>query len=141
MIFTTKALHWLTVILSATGGFAAGVGSEATEANFLSAMAIAAACAGSASAILFLVLDRTERPPDRIFRRVVRVMISFALGAMFGLFVGPSIASFTPLDRIAGIYLGGLTGFGIIGILVSPKTMRALANLLVGWLSRKGGGS
>lgn len=141
-MFTTKLmLHSTLLLLSAMAGAGATVGTGAADMAGLSAMAIAAACAGSASSILFLILDRTERPPERIFRRVAWVIVAFALGAAFGLFVGPSIATVSPLDRIAGIYIGGLTGFGIIGILVSPKTMKALGQWLISALTKRGGGS
>ena len=141
MIVTKLLLNWATIVLSGAAGIGATVTTGAADMAGLSAVAIAAACAGSASAILFLILDRTDRPPERIFRRVFHVMVAFALGAAFGLFVGPSIADVSPLDRIAGIYIGGLTGFGIIGVLVSPKTMKALGQWLVSVLTNRGGGS
>lgn len=141
MIITKIVLNWTAIILSGAAGVGATVTTGAAEIMGLSAFAIAAACAGSASAILFLILDNGERPPERIFRRVLHVVVAFALGAAFGLFVGPSIADVSPLDRIAGIYIGGLTGFGIIGILVSPKTMKALAQFLLSFLTKRGGGS
>lgn len=141
MIITKLLLNWTLIGLSGFAGVSATVATGAADVVGLSAIAIAAACAGSASAILFLILDRSERPPERIARRVVHVVVAFALGAAFGLFVGPSIANASPLDRIAGIYIGGLTGFGIIGVLVSPKTMKALAQWLVSLLTNRGGGS
>ena len=142
MFLSTKfMLHGTLVLLSAiAGGTATGV-TGAFEAVGLSAMAIAAACAGSASAILFLILDQKERPPERIVRRVFWVVAAFALGAAFGLFVGPSIANSSPLDRIGGIYMGGLVGFGVVGVVASPKTMKALAAWLVAMLTKRGGGS
>ncbi len=142
MFLSTKfMLHGTLIVLSAIAGTSATVVPAATSVVGLSAMVIAAACAGSASAILFLILDQKERPPERIFRRVFWVVAAFALGAAFGLFVGPSIASSSPLDRIAGTYIGGLVGFGVIGVLVSPKTMKALGAWLVAILTKRGGGS
>ncbi len=142
MFLSTKLMmHGTFMILYAIAGATATMGAGAAEAEGLSAMAIAAACAGSASTILFLILNQKERPPERTARRVFWVLAAFALGATFGLFVGPSIANSSPLDRVAGIYFGGLVGFGVIGVVVSPKTMKALGAWVVSILTQRGGAS
>lgn len=103
----------------------------------LSAMAIAAASAGSASAIIFVMIDNSARTGS-IGKRVLKHILSFIMGTIFGLFVGPSIASFSPLDRLAGVYIGGLMGFGIIGALVSPDATRKLAEWIIEKITGKG---
>lgn len=131
MIITTKAAHLFSMVSGTLAGFAASTGATASDAGPLTSIMIAAACAGSASAILFLLIDNKDRPPETIFRRIVKHLIGFFLGAGFGLFVGPSIAGFTPLDTLAGIYFGGVIGFGVIGFVTSPSTIRKLGDWLV----------
>lgn len=138
MVISLKAAHLLVAsAFSVTG--AAATGAYPVVGEFLTPLVIAAAGAGSASAIFFRLLDQREKSQDKIARRIGVALASFLMGAVFGLFVGPSISNVSPLDTVGGAFVGGLIGFGSIGILTSPRTMKALGQWLHSVLTRGAG--
>ena len=115
-------------------GIIAGAGSAAASAaggHTFNSLIIAAACAGSASAIAFNAFNSAEKEVDTIVRRVTKSFIFFLIGVCFGLFMNTSIAGILPgVDLIGGTYLGGLTGYGLVAILLSSRMREGISDTI-----------
>lgn len=120
------AAYGLNVFL----GAGAGLAGAAADAGF-SSLVIAAAFAGSASAIVFNAANLTEKPVETLYIRVLKAFCFFLIGAGYGLFMGGSIAGMVPgLERIGATYLGGLLGYAMVAILLSRRMRESLAELI-----------
>ena len=90
-----------------------------------------AALAGSAGAELFRFINREEPSLDRFWREALKTAGIIVLGFFFGWLVGPTFAGWISAERVAGGFLMGLCGYGIMRVLLSPDFILRIAQKLV----------
>lgn len=134
MLISTKVAYIVALVSGATA-----VNADPFMGALLTPAVIAAAGAGSASAIVVRAMGEKDRPPETIVKRTFTTFLIFLTGAVFGLFMGPSLAGMSALDAMGAAFFGGLVGFGVVGVLTSPKTMQSIGNWIVEMLTRNKG--
>lgn len=107
------------------------------EDPVFSPLLILAALCGSVSAEMYRLVNTTDPPAGRLWRRAFKGLAVFLLGFLFGYFIGPSVADNTPLDPMGAVFSMALMGYGIMQILLSQKMLKAAASFLLERLERK----
>jgi len=108
---------------AATAGIAAGAASVGLDG--ITAFGIASACSGSASAVLFRVINREETPVTGMWRRAGRGLASFLVGAQFGVWMSGTASKLPLIDGIAAPFFAGLVGYGAVAVLLSGEVRHA----------------
>ena len=114
---------------AATAGIAAGAASVGLDG--LTVFGIAASCAGSASAVLFRVVNREEVPVEGMWTRAGRGFAAFLIGATFGVFMGDGLDSLPLVDGAGSLYFGGLVGYGAVAVFLSKAVRRTFSDGVV----------
>lgn len=130
-----KIIDVVAVASSALTAGGASVGSVALGAGPWTATGVAVACAGSASAVIFSAINGHESPTN-IWRGMLLSFCMFVIGTFFGLFMAGTFERLPMIDHIGALYLASLTGYALVGLLLSPDMRHALMDFLKGWLHK-----
>lgn len=109
--------------------------------GFVEPQVIAAAFAGSVTSILYRVIydkEATEKDKESPVKATIKLIGMFCIAAVFGIFMGASITQFSPLDRIGATFIGGLLGFGLVGGLLKPDSVKKLTEWFINSLAGRG---
>lgn len=130
-----RVLDVVAVIGSALTAGGASVGTIAMGAGPLTATGVAIACAGSASAVMFSVANG-HASPENLWRGMVLSFVMFVIGMLFGLFMAGTFERLPLIDGVGALYLAGLTGYGIVGILLSKEMRLVVKEWVKGWFRK-----
>jgi uncharacterized membrane protein len=106
--------------------------------GFLEPDLVAAAFCGSVTAILYRIVYDQDKQDDTPFKATLKLLVMFTIASVFGMFMGASISAFSPLDRVGATFMGGLLGFGLVGGLLAPQSVKKLTEWFINSLARRG---
>jgi uncharacterized membrane protein len=108
--------------------------------GFVEPQVIAAAFAGSVTSILYRVIYDKQPDTEKSspIKATFKLIGMFCIAAVFGVFMGASITQFSPLDRVGATFIGGLLGFGLVGGLLKPDSVKKLTEWFINSLAGRG---
>ena len=110
--------HFLISALSAASGSAAALFGEE---GFLVLSDIFWASLGSGAALITTRLSAKEKLSiERFFRQLLPSFLMFFVGAAFGIALGSSFANIWLIEDIAGLFIGGAIGWGVMLVITEP---------------------